>query len=132
MTDNATPYKGPFGNDDKGLDSIQCIDQSNIEFHLVHPIGDFGYTVSVSTFAPVKVGSPSAQQGRVQLRPDSNGPYKVVAGSAKTANFDGTESLTDLALVRNRFWSPTTDPVRKAYPDKIVLKSTNRATRAHQ
>lgn len=126
LKDNKTPYKGPFGGNSKGLDSIQCIDARTVEFHLQQPAGDFGYTVSVSTFAPVKVGSDGADKSAYNFDPTSNGPYKIDKGHppvVDTKQF-GTPALTELTLVRNKFWSPNTDPVRKAYPDKIVMKYT--------
>src|SRR5258707_11267754 len=55
LADNATPYEGPWvgsNNDGKGLESIQCSDERNIVFHLKRPVGDFGYTVALSTLPP--------------------------------------------------------------------------------
>src|SRR5258705_6036819 len=50
-------YAGPFvggNNGGKGLTSVQCLDQRNIKFTLAQPVGDFGYTVATSVFAPVQ------------------------------------------------------------------------------
>jgi len=52
----ADSYAGPFtggNNGGKGLASVQCLDQRNIKFTLAQPVGDFGYTVAMSVFAPV-------------------------------------------------------------------------------
>lgn len=104
-------YTGPFvggNNGGKGLTSVQCVDQRNIKFTLAQPVGDFGYTVAMSVFAPV----PAKQDTKDQYdkKPYSNGPYKL-------------QEVTDqqLVYVRNSYWDRKTDSVRKAYPDKIVI-----------
>jgi len=109
---NATQYEGPYlggNNDGKGLESIKCDDERNIRFELQKPVGDFGYTVALSTFAPVPPEKDTKE--KYAKGPFSNGPYKI-------------ESWTDesLTMVRNQWWNPATDQVRKAYPDKIVFK----------
>jgi len=108
---NVEPYEGPFsGNDNNGLglESIQCTDEKNIVFHLAHSVGDFGYTLALSTFAPV-LPDKDTKLEYAEI-PYANGPYKI-------------ESRDDekMVLVRNNFWVESTDQVRKAYPDKIVL-----------
>jgi peptide/nickel transport system substrate-binding protein len=109
----AGSYEGPFvggNNNGKGLASVQCVDQRNIRFTLSKPIGDFGYTVAMSVFAPV----PAKQDTKTAYdkRPFSSGPYKF-------------DQVTDkqITFVRNQYWDRRTDQVRKAYPDKIVLSS---------
>jgi peptide/nickel transport system substrate-binding protein len=108
-TDN---YGGPFvagNNNGKGLESVQCVDQRNIRFTLNRSVGDFGYTVAMSVFAPV----PAKQDTKADYdkHPFSNGPYKIDQVSDK-----------QITYVRNQFWDRRTDSVRKAYPDKIVLQ----------
>ena len=102
-------YVGPYKDGGKGLDSIVCKDDLTIEFHLVKPIGDFNYTVSLPTFAPV----PKAKDTNVKYdnHPVSSGPYKI-------ETYARQKSLT---LVRNTNWDPKTDPIRKAYPDRIEV-----------
>ncbi|MEV6925786.1 ABC transporter substrate-binding protein [Dactylosporangium sp. NPDC051485] len=106
-------YAGPFvggNNGGKGLQSVQCVDAKNIRFVLNQPIGDFGYTVAMSLFAPV----PPKQDTKndYDRKPFSNGPYKL-------------QEATDqqLVLVRNSYWDARTDTVRKAYPEKIVIEA---------
>jgi peptide/nickel transport system substrate-binding protein len=108
-------YAGPLvggNNNGKGLASVLCVDQRNVRFTLSKPIGDFGYTVAMSVFAPV----PAKQDTKTDYdkRPFSNGPYKI-------------EQTTDkqITLTRNQFWDRRTDQVRKAYPDRIVLSANN-------
>ena len=111
----ADAYEGPFvggNNNGKGLSSVQCVDQRNIRFTLSTPIGDFGYTVAMSVFAPV----PAKQDTKTAYdkRPFSNGPYKIDQVTGKQITF-----------VRNQYWDRRTDQVRKAYPDKIVISSSD-------
>src|SRR5262249_47500772 len=52
---NDKPYQGPWlngDNDGKGLESIQCLDERNIQFTLQRPIADFYYPLALTTFAP--------------------------------------------------------------------------------
>jgi len=112
LVDNATPYQGPWVGDNnggKGLESIQCTDEHTIVFHLQRPVGDFGYTVALSTFAPVLPEKDTHLD--YEKHPYSNGPYKLSGDLTK----DG------LTLVRNGFWTEQNDQIRKAYPDKIVF-----------
>jgi peptide/nickel transport system substrate-binding protein len=86
------------------------VDNRNVRFTLNQPIGDFGYTVAMSLFAPV----PAKQDTKndYDKHPFSSGPYKL-------------QEVTDqqLVYVRNSFWDDKTDSVRKAYPDKIVVEA---------
>lgn len=111
LVDNPTPYEGPWvgtNNDGKGLESVQCTDEHSIVFSLQRPVGDFGYTVALSVFAPV-LPEKDTKVDYAQ-RPYSNGPYKIESRNDK-----------QLTMVRNKFWTDTNDQVRKAYPDTIVF-----------
>jgi peptide/nickel transport system substrate-binding protein len=113
LKDNDAAYKGPFVAGNVGLKSVECIDNKTIQYHLKQPVGDFNYTVGLTIFAPVKPGADSDKDA-FDLAPLSSGPYKVKPGS---------RTETEMTLVRNEFWSSTTDKVRKAYPDQIVIKA---------
>lgn len=101
-------YTGPLTG--KHLASIQTPDDSTIVFHLKRPVAEFSYTVTLPTFSPV----PQARETGVQydLRPFSSGPYKI----------ETYKRGKEMVLVRNPQWSPQTDQVRKAYPDRIVVR----------
>lgn len=101
-------YAGPLTG--KHLSSIQTPDDRTIVFHLKRPVAEFSYTVTLPTFAPV----PQAQEAGVQydLRPFSSGPYKI----------ESYKRGKQMVLVRNTNWDPSTDTVRKAYPDRIVVR----------
>jgi peptide/nickel transport system substrate-binding protein len=112
LAQNAKPYEGPYVGDNnggKGLESVQCLDEHNIVFHLSKPRGDFNYTVAMATFAPVLPEKDTHLD--YAKHPYANGPYKLQG------------DLTDkgVTLVRNGFWTEQNDQVRKAYPDKIVI-----------
>ncbi len=119
-------YTGPFTT--KPLNSIVCVDARTIQFHLQRPVGDFGYTVSVNTFAPVKLSADTdhAADGKAtstNFDPFSNGPYQVDPSKSKI-EYDkdgGLYYAATMTFVRNKYWDPATDPIRKAYPDQIVM-----------
>ncbi|MFJ5269174.1 ABC transporter substrate-binding protein [Streptomyces sp. NPDC088358] len=104
-------YQGPY-KDKKGLDSIETPDDLTIVFHLDKPEGEFPYLATQTQFTPV----PKAKDNgtKYEEHPISSGPYKVV----KNEN-DGER----LILERNTHWSASTDAERKAYPDKIDVRS---------
>ncbi|MFJ7964998.1 ABC transporter substrate-binding protein [Streptomyces sp. NPDC096324] len=104
-------YQGPY-KDKKGLDSIETPDDLTIVFHLNKPEGEFPYLATQTQFAPVPKTKDTGT--KYEEHPVSSGPYKVV----KNEN-DG-ERLT---LERNTHWSASTDAERKAYPDKIDVRS---------
>ncbi|OKI69398.1 ABC transporter substrate-binding protein [Streptomyces sp. MJM1172] len=105
-------YEGPYKNGGKGLDSIVVPDEKTITFKLRKPEGEFPFLATQTQFAPV----PKAKDTGVtyEEHPVSSGPYKVVKNDG-----DG-EHLT---LERNAHWDPKTDEERKAYPDKIDVRS---------
>ncbi|MEV6614969.1 ABC transporter substrate-binding protein [Streptomyces sp. NPDC051051] len=104
-------YQGPY-KDKGGLDSIVTPDDKTIVFKLRKPEGEFPFLATQTQFAPV----PKAEDDgtKYENHPVSSGPYRVVSNKN-----DGEE----LVLERNEHWSAKTDEERKAYPDKIVVKS---------
>ncbi|MEQ4611587.1 ABC transporter substrate-binding protein [Streptomyces cavourensis] len=104
---DAEGYAGPL--DGKHLASIRTPDDRTIVFSLRRPVAEFSYTVTLPTFSPV----PESREKGVQydLRPFSSGPYRI----------ESYARGKKLVLVRNTHWDAATDPVRKAYPDRIVV-----------
>lgn len=104
---DAGGYAGPLGG--KHLDSIRTPDDRTVVFSLNRPVAEFPYTVTLPTFSPV----PESREKGVQydLRPFSSGPYRI----------ESYARGKKLVLVRNTHWDAATDPVRKAYPDRIVV-----------
>ncbi|HWU47873.1 MAG TPA: ABC transporter substrate-binding protein [Humibacter sp.] len=103
-------YKGPYTGGD--LASIATPDAKTIIFHLNASYGDWPWIASMPAFAPV----PKAKDDPKTYtdKPVASGPYQV------KSNQQGTQ----LTLVRNKYWSPKTDPVRTAGPDEIIFKES--------
>lgn len=105
-------YQGPYKDKGKGLDSIETPDERTIVFHLNKPEGEFPYLATQTQFTPVP---KAADKGtKYEEHPVSSGPYKVVENQN-----DGER----LILERNEHWSAKTDEERKAYPDRIDVRS---------
>ncbi|MFC5169324.1 ABC transporter substrate-binding protein [Streptomyces mutomycini] len=104
-------YQGPY-KDKKGLDSIEVPDEKTIVFRLNKPEGEFPYLATQTQTTPV----PKAEDKgtKYEEHPVSSGPYKVVSNEN-----DGER----LVLERNPHWSAATDEERKAYPDRIDVRS---------
>ncbi|WP_084262771.1 ABC transporter substrate-binding protein [Actinomadura formosensis] len=109
MLEGGDKYKGPYKDKD-GLASIEAPDPQTIVFHLKEPSMDWPLITTLPTFAPV----PKAKDTGVNFdkRPFSSGPYKV-------ESYDRGKKL---ALVRNTYWQKSSDGVRQANPDKIVVE----------
>jgi peptide/nickel transport system substrate-binding protein len=107
----AADYQGPY-KDKKGLSAIETPDSRTIVFHLNKPEGEFPYLATQTQFTPVPKGKDTGT--KYEEHPVSSGPYKVVS------NQNDGETLV---LERNKYWSTATDAERKAYPDKIDVKS---------
>ncbi|WP_328780550.1 ABC transporter substrate-binding protein [Streptomyces canus] len=107
----AADYQGPY-KDKKGLAAIETPDARTIVFHLNKPEGEFPYLATQTQFTPVPKAKDTGT--KYEEHPVSSGPYKVV-----TNENDGEH----LVLQRNTYWSTATDAERKAYPDRIDVKS---------
>ena len=109
LLEGGDKYEGPY-KDKGGLDSIETPDDKTIVFNLNRAVPDFNYATTFALFGPV----PEAKDTGVNYdnHPFSSGPYKI-------QSYDRDK---ELVLVRNKNWDPKTDPVRKARPDRIVVK----------
>jgi peptide/nickel transport system substrate-binding protein len=113
--DGSSVYKGPYAtanNDTAAYDkAVTCSeDNKTITFNLSRSVGDFNYTVTYLSFSPVPKAKDTGDQ--YDLAPVSSGPYKIEKYKAKD----------EMVLVRNENWSKDSDPIRQAYPDKIVVR----------
>ncbi|MFD8802630.1 ABC transporter substrate-binding protein [Streptomyces atroolivaceus] len=104
-------YQGPY-KDKKGLDSIEVPDDRTIVFHLNKPEGEFPFLATQTQTTPVPRAKDTGTT--YEEHPVSSGPYKVVSNEN-----DGER----LVLERNPHWSAKTDEERKAYPDRIDVRS---------
>ncbi|GGN75629.1 peptide ABC transporter substrate-binding protein [Streptomyces albiflavescens] len=103
-------YKGPYKDKSaKGLSSIETPDDTTIVFKLKTAFQEFDYLVAAPQTAPV----PQAKDTGVDYVKNivSSGSYKFQSYS------EGKQAV----LVRNENWDAKTDPLRKQYPDKIVV-----------
>ncbi|MFE4666595.1 ABC transporter substrate-binding protein [Streptomyces sp. NPDC056716] len=103
-------YKGPYKDTSaEGLASIETPDDTTIVFHLNRAFQEFDYLVATPQTAPV----PQAKDTGIDYVKDivSSGSYK----------FETYEEGKQVTLVRNENWDAATDPLRKQYPDKIVV-----------
>src|SRR5436305_4492442 len=109
-------YKGPYTDSDPGhlgLSTIGTPDDNTIVFHLNTVVGDWNYIMALPATTPVPIAYDLGSKGgaKYTFHPISDGPYK----------FDSYTPGKNLTLVRNTFWDASTDPFRKALPDKIVF-----------
>jgi peptide/nickel transport system substrate-binding protein len=105
-------YKGPYKDTTKdhlGLKAITTPDAKTIVFHLPKANSDFEDMLSLVSASPVRQDKDT--KAKYTLHPFSSGPYK----------FQSYTPGKDLTLVRNTAWKQSSDPVRKAYPDKITV-----------
>ncbi|MFF4056915.1 ABC transporter substrate-binding protein [Streptomyces sp. NPDC001668] len=104
-------YKGPYKDKSpEGLKSIETPDDTTIVFKLNRPFQEFDYLVATPQTAPV----PQAKDTGIDYVKSI-----VSSGSYKFQSYDDGKQAV---LVRNENWDPKTDPLRKQYPDKIVIK----------
>ena len=101
-------YQGPYGSN-PDLASITTPNPTTIVFHLRKSEGDFPYLAAETQFAPVPKALDTGKN--YNAAPVSSGPYTI-------------QSFTkgkDLILVRNTYWSRSSDSERLACPDKIDI-----------
>ncbi|MEZ7004021.1 ABC transporter substrate-binding protein [Streptomyces sp. AD55] len=106
-------YQGPYKDKHKeklGLKAIETPDDKTIVFKLPQANSDFESMLALTSASPVRQDKDT--KSKYGLRPFSSGPYK----------FESYSPGKDLVLVRNTEWKQDSDPVRKAYPDKITIK----------
>ncbi|MEU9557832.1 ABC transporter substrate-binding protein [Streptomyces fumanus] len=106
-------YEGPYKDKSKdklGLKAIETPDDKTIVFKLPKANSDFEEMLALTSASPVRQDKDT--KSKYGLHPFSSGPYK----------FQSYSPGKDLVLVRNTEWKQESDPVRKAYPDKISIK----------
>ncbi|MEW2250816.1 ABC transporter substrate-binding protein [Streptomyces sp. NPDC058733] len=116
-------YKGPYKDtsaDHLGLKAIDTPDDKTIVFHLPKANSDFEEMLALTSASPVRQDKDT--KSKYGLKPFSSGPYK----------FQSYNPGKDLTLVRNTNWKQASDPVRKAYPDKITVTFFSNANELDQ
>lgn len=106
------------------LPGVVAKNDTTVVFHLTHPATYFVDMLTLSAFSPAPEevlkylpGSQSLGQHQV-----SDGPYQV-------ASWNPTKQIV---FTRNDAWNADTDPVRKAYVDKVVVDETVSQTSIQQ
>jgi peptide/nickel transport system substrate-binding protein len=98
------------------LPGVVAKDQTTVVFHLTHPATYFVDMLTLPAFSPAPVEvlkylPASTELGNHEI---SDGPYQV----------DSWVPTKSINYSRNPAWDPATDPIRKAYVDKIVVNET--------
>ncbi|WP_416071497.1 ABC transporter substrate-binding protein [Streptomyces sp. ME02-8801-2C] len=103
-------YKGPYKDKNPaGLASIQTPDDTTIVFKLNRAFQEFDYLAAQPQTAPV----PQSK--------DKGIDYVKSIVSSGSYQFESYDEGKSAVLVRNKNWDAATDPLRKQYPDKIVV-----------
>ncbi|MFG1815254.1 ABC transporter substrate-binding protein [Kribbella sp. NPDC049174] len=98
------------------LPGVVAKDDTTVVFTLNQPASYFVDMLTLPAFSPAPVEALKYLPASTELGNNfpSDGPYKV-------DSWVPTKSIT---YSRNPAWDPSTDPVRKAYVDKIVVNET--------
>ncbi len=104
-------YNGPYKAEGQDLyDKAVTCEGQKLTLRFKTPWADFNYAVaSLAAYSPFRKDKDKGDKSLFEAF--SNGPYML------EGTFDPNKGGT---WVRNPNWDQTTDPVRKAYPDKIV------------
>ncbi|QNS04004.1 ABC transporter substrate-binding protein [Streptomyces xanthii] len=116
-------YKGPYkdkAKDKLGLKAIETPDEKTIIFKLPEANSDFEEMLALTSASPVRQDKDT--KAKYGLHPFSSGPYK----------FESYSPGKNLTLVRNDKWKQSSDPIRKAYPNKITIQFFSDANQLDQ
>lgn len=114
-SDGSSQYPGPYkatAAQQALYDKAVTCDGNTITFHLNQPVADFNYTTTLG-FNPVPnpKDHPGVDTGETYGdNPVSSGPYEIQSYT--------TGNGGKMVLVRNPNWNESSDPIRKAYPNK--------------
>jgi peptide/nickel transport system substrate-binding protein len=106
-------YTSPYKDSDPnklGLKAIDTPDDQTIVFHLIKPFSGFDYLAMLPATMPVPVAKDTGTKYKEHVV--STGPYM----------FESNQLGKQFTLTRNPNWDPSTDPNRKALPDKITVQ----------
>lgn len=110
------PDAAPIGEyvEKTKVTGLQAVDDSTLKIVLNSPRSDFMNILSLvsSAPAPVEVNKYVPDSPEYRAHTVSSGPYKI-------ASYVASQKY---ALIRNPAWDAKTDPIRKAYVDKINIK----------
>jgi ABC-type transport system substrate-binding protein len=118
------------------ISGLEAPDRYTLVVHLVKPSGDLGYSFSMPATAPIppNPSDPAVRLGVAQGHSNGYGRFLVSSGPYMLAGADkldfslpagrqkpvsGYVPGRRFMFVRNPSWDPGTDPLRKAYVDRI-------------
>ncbi len=121
--DGSSKYAGPYKKTGQDLyDKAVSCSGNTITYHFKKPWNDFNYaTASLLAYSPFRQDKDQGDKSNYDIF--SDGPYMLQGA------FDKDKGGT---FVRNPNWDASTDPVRKAYPDKIVYNEGVQTEVAYQ
>ncbi|MBB5788923.1 ABC transporter substrate-binding protein [Jiangella mangrovi] len=98
------------------LPGVVATDDTTVTFTLTHPATYFVDMLTLPAFSPAPKEVLNYLPGSTEL-----GQHEISDGPYQVESWEPTKSIT---YVRNTAWAPDSDPVRKAYVDKIVVDET--------
>ena len=106
-------YPGPFDREegDPTLTAVQTPDDRTIVFKLRRAMPEFPYILALPSSSPVPKTHDTI--GEYEKDPVSSGPYLITS----------VDPHAGIVLDRNPEWDPATDPVRRALPDQVVVRT---------
>jgi peptide/nickel transport system substrate-binding protein len=98
------------------LSGVVARNERTVVFHLTHPATYFVDMLTLPALSPAPVEVLKYLPGSLQLGQHevSDGPYRVAAW----------KPTKEIVFTRDPAWAAATDPVRKAYVDKVVVNET--------
>lgn len=98
------------------LPGVVATDDTTVTFKLTHPATYFVDMLTLTAFSPAPVEFNKYIPGSAELAANtiSDGPYQI-------DKYVATKSIT---FSRNPAWTAASDPIRKAYVDKMVVNET--------
>jgi peptide/nickel transport system substrate-binding protein len=112
----ATPASVAKYIEDTPLPGVTAKDDHTVVFKLTQPATQMIDMLTLTAFTPapievMKYAPGSTALGQHQI---SDGPYKI----------DSYQPTKSISFSRNPNWDPSTDPIRKAYVDKVEVNET--------
>jgi peptide/nickel transport system substrate-binding protein len=124
----------------ESIAGLDVVDDRTLRIRLVRPSGDLGARLSLFHAAPIPPVGSGARLGAADGLDESYGPFLVSSGPymyegsgevdlsvppAERRPAQGYGLPASLRLVRNPSWDRATDPLRKAYADRIEVVGTS-------
>jgi peptide/nickel transport system substrate-binding protein len=120
------------------ISGLEAPDPYTLRIHLTRPTGDLGYRLTYPALAPIPpnpghpeetLGVAAGHDGDYGFFLVASGPYMFAGAgdvdyslpAVRQAPAPGIRN-DSITLVRNPSWDPATDDLRKAYPNRIIIR----------